>query len=77
MYPEPPGRFCGYDLGAVTDLVAKVNSTFDDLEDPAFRAATMDFDDRDLTSLAEAADFERVHVECHIRHRAWLAHAAG
>ncbi|MBV9423149.1 MAG: methyltransferase domain-containing protein [Solirubrobacterales bacterium] len=77
MYPEPPGRFCGYDLGAVTDLVAKVNSTFDDLEDPAFRAAMMDFDDRDLTSLAEAADFERVHVECHIRHRAWLAHAAG
>ena len=66
MYPEPPGRFCGYDLGAVTHLVAKVNSTFDDLEDPAFRAAMMDFDDRDLTSLAEAADFERVHVECHV-----------
>ncbi len=66
MFPEPPERFWGYDLAAVGDLVAKVNSTFIDLEDSAFRRAMMDFDDRDLVRLAEAAAFERVHVECHI-----------
>lgn len=66
MFPEPPGRFWGYRLTDVGDLVAKVSSTFIDLEDPAFRGAMMDFDDRDLARLGEAAGFERVHVECHI-----------
>lgn len=66
MFPEPAGYFWGYDLGPVADLVAKVNSTFTVLEDPAFRGAMMDFDDRDLARLAEAAGFDRVHVECHI-----------
>jgi hypothetical protein len=29
-------------------------------------APMMDFDDRDLVHLAEAADFDRIHLECHI-----------
>lgn len=66
MFPEPPGRFWGYDLDSVADLVAKVSSTFTVLEDSAFREAMMDFDDRDLARLAEGAGFDRVHVECHI-----------
>lgn len=65
MFPEPPGRFWGYDVGAVVDLADKVKATFAELEDPA--AATMsDFDDRDLVRLAEAAGFDSIHLECHI-----------
>lgn len=66
MFPEPDGRFWGYDLSSVADLVAKVSTTFTELEDPGFRAAMMDFDDRDLAQLAHSAGFESVHVECHL-----------
>jgi len=66
MYPEPDGRFYGYDLSSVGELVRKVRTTFTALSDPAFRAAMMDFDDRDLARLAEESGFARVHVECHI-----------
>ena len=65
MFPEPPDRFWGYDVSAVAGLAAKVKAAFDRLEDPA--AATMsDFDDRDLVRLAEAAGFDRIHLECHL-----------
>jgi arsenite methyltransferase len=66
MFPEPRGRFWGYDLGSLAELVAKVSATFAALEDPAFRDAMIGFDDRDLARLAEEAGFERVHVECHL-----------
>lgn len=65
MFPEPPDRFWGYDIAAVTDLADKVKATFDKLEDPA-TATMIDFDDRDLVRLAEAAGFEHIHLECHI-----------
>ena len=65
MFPEPPDRFWGYDVGAVADLADKVKAAFDRLEDPA--AATMsDFDDRDLVHLAETAGFDPIHLECHV-----------
>jgi ubiquinone/menaquinone biosynthesis C-methylase UbiE len=64
-YPEPPGRFWGYDVAAVVDLADKVRATFEDLHDPA--SATMtDFDAGDLVRLAEEAGFARVHCDCHI-----------
>jgi ubiquinone/menaquinone biosynthesis C-methylase UbiE len=66
MYPEPEDRLWGYDVSRVIDLAAKVKAAFAALEDPSFRAAMMDFDDRDLARLAESAGFDRVHVECHI-----------
>jgi SAM-dependent methyltransferase len=66
MFPEPRGRFWGYDLAPVEGLVERVQAIFTETADPAFRAAMMDFDDRDLASLAENAGFGRVHVECHI-----------
>jgi arsenite methyltransferase len=65
MNPEPPDRFLGYDISAVADLADKVKATFNDLRDPATAAMT-DFDDRDLVHIAEAAGFERIHLECHI-----------
>ncbi|MGO9899781.1 MAG: class I SAM-dependent methyltransferase [Solirubrobacteraceae bacterium] len=66
IFPEPSGRFWGYDVSAFADLATKVKTTFRALEDPAFQGAMMDFDDRDLARLAEEAGFERVHVECHL-----------
>ena len=65
MYPEAPDRFWGYDVSAVSKLADKVKRTYREISDPA--AATMlDFDDRDLVRLAEAAGFSRIHLECHI-----------
>ena len=66
MYPSPRAGFWGYDLSRIGHLVTKVRATFRSLEDPRFREAMMDFDDRDLARFAQAAGFERVHVECHL-----------
>jgi SAM-dependent methyltransferase len=65
MFPEPPDRFWGYDVSAVAGLADKVKAAFDELQDPA-TAPMRDFDDRDLVRLAEAAGFDRIHLECHI-----------
>jgi ubiquinone/menaquinone biosynthesis C-methylase UbiE len=65
MYPEPQERFWGYDVEAVVELADKVKASYRRLEDPA-SATMMDFDDRDLVRLAEAAGFDRIHLECHI-----------
>ena len=64
-FPEPDGRFWGYDLSSVRELVARVQAVLA-REDRAARSAMMDFDDRDLAKLAEEAGFDRVHVRCHI-----------
>ncbi len=65
MYPEAADRFWGYDVSAVSELADKVKRSYREISDPA--AATMlDFDDRDLVRLAEAASFSRIHLECHI-----------
>lgn len=65
MFPEPRERFWGYDVEGVVELADKVKASYRRLEDPA--SATMrDFDDRDLVRFAEAAGFDRVHLECHI-----------
>lgn len=66
MFPEPADRFWGYDVRPVVDLAAKVKGAAAALEDTDFRAAMMEFDDRDLARLAQTAGFERAHVECHI-----------
>ncbi len=65
MFPEPPDRYWGYDVRAVSALADRVKRSYREISDPA--AATMiDFDDRDLVRLAEAAGFSRIHLECHI-----------
>lgn len=66
MYPEPPGRFYGYDLSSLGDLVQKVTAAFKDAADAASNDAMMGFDDRDLADLAQHAGFAGVHVERHI-----------
>jgi arsenite methyltransferase len=65
-FPEPPDRFWGYDVAAVSELAGKVRATFEELHDPA--SATMtDFDAADLVAMAEDAGFARVDCECLIR----------
>jgi arsenite methyltransferase len=65
MFPEPPDRFWGYDVRAVSELADSVKAAFAELADPA-AGVLRDFDDRDLVWLAEDAGFERIHLECHI-----------
>jgi len=64
MFPEPVERFWGYDLSPVVDLCARVKAAYVELEDPDYRRAMLDFDDRDLLDLVHAAGFDRVSVEC-------------
>jgi arsenite methyltransferase len=66
MFPEPGGRLWGYDLTSIEELVRKVRAVFANSQGPTFRAAMMNFDDRDLADLAQQAGFGSVHVECHI-----------
>ena len=65
MFPEAPDRFWGYDVSAVSALADKVKRSHREISGPA-SATMLDFDDRDLVALAEAAGFSRVHLECHI-----------
>ena len=65
MFPEPDDRLWGYDVSAIADLAAKVKASYTALRDPG-ADTMMDFDDRDLVRLAEAAGFERIHLECHV-----------
>lgn len=64
-FPEPADRFWGYEVSAVRDLADKVKASYGGLSEPA-SAAMMDFDDRDLVALAEAAGFGRIHLELHL-----------
>jgi arsenite methyltransferase len=64
-FPEPPGRFFGYDVAAVAALADKVRATFEDLHDVASITMT-DFDAGDLVRMAEEAGFARIHCDCHI-----------
>ena len=66
MFPEPDGRFFGYDLASVGEPGRASPRDLHGSERPAVRSAMMDFDDRDLARLAEEAGFDPVHVECHI-----------
>ncbi len=66
MFPEPDDRFFGYQMGGAIELAAKVKAVFAQSADRSAVQAMMGFDDRDLAGFAQAAGFERVHVECHI-----------
>jgi ubiquinone/menaquinone biosynthesis C-methylase UbiE len=74
-YPEPEGRFCGFDVGPVVDLTEKIKNAERRLADDA---TLVDFDERDLIAFAERAGFRNVELiyEARVEHRArprWLA----
>lgn len=64
MYPEPAGRFWGYDVASVAELAARVSAQF--AGDEREREAMLGFDDRDLVQLALGAGFDRVRSQCEI-----------
>jgi arsenite methyltransferase len=66
MLPEPNDRFWGYDVSGVDELATRVKKRFHEMEAPGWLDVMMDFDDRDLLQLMEAAGFEHLHVECHM-----------
>jgi arsenite methyltransferase len=59
---EPPTEFCGYDLGAVKELLDKVNKVYEQVESPRI-GPMLDFDERDLMAMAQGAGFEEVHLD--------------
>jgi ubiquinone/menaquinone biosynthesis C-methylase UbiE len=69
-YPEPPGRFNGYDLSEIADLVRKVRAA----SSPPEEETLVDFDERDLLRWAEAAGFDslRLEYEAKIEQESWM-----
>ncbi len=61
-YPEPRGRFLGYDVMPVVEIADKLEAFFDREERPKI-SAMMDFDERDLVAIAENAGFGMIHLD--------------
>ena len=61
-YPEPRGRFLGYDVMPVVEIADKLEAFFDREERPKI-SAMMDFDERDLIVIAEHAGFQNIHLD--------------
>ena len=70
-FPPPPGWFCGYDLTAIPELVAKVTAAVS----PEGERTLIDFDERDLLDWTRAAGFEviRLQYEVTIEPGSWMA----
>jgi SAM-dependent methyltransferase len=61
-YPEPRGRLLGYDVMPIIDIADKLEAYFDREERPKFNSM-VDFDERDLVSLAERTGFGDIHLD--------------
>ena len=82
-YPEPVGRFSGYDVTPVATLAEKLKAVYRRIQPPDTDPMT-DFDERDLVICAEKAGFSSVNVELQIEVKPsensdWITflHAAG
>ena len=60
-YPEPLNRFSGYDVTPIMHLVGKIIAVYACAQPN--NGPMMDFDERDLFTLAEKAGFAEVHLE--------------
>jgi len=74
-FPEPEGRYCGFDVSPVADLAAKVKHVEQRLADDA---TLVDFDERDLVAFVERAGFLNIELthEARVEQQAppqWLA----
>ena len=61
-FPEPPGRFGGYDVTPVAELAQKLEAVYLRLQ-PLESDPMTDFDERDLLTQAEQAGFSEIHLE--------------
>jgi arsenite methyltransferase len=64
-YPEPEGRFSGYDVTPIASLAEKLKAVYRRIQPPDTDPMT-DFDERDLVLCAEKAGFTSVNVELQI-----------
>jgi arsenite methyltransferase len=60
-----PDRFCGYDVGPVASLAAKVGALYESIQPPG-EDPMGDFDERDLLRHAENAGFPVVDLDMHL-----------
>jgi len=63
-YPlwEADNTYCGYDVGPVAELSAKLTAVYDRIQ-PSKADPMTDFDERDLLRAAERAGFTEIHLE--------------
>jgi len=64
-YPEPPQRFCGYDVTPVVETANKLKAVYTSIQPPDTDPMT-DFDERDLLACVERAGFTRIGLELQI-----------
>jgi arsenite methyltransferase len=65
MHHRDPDRFSGYDVRPIAPIAAKLAARFNEIQ-PAGSDPMIDFDDRDLFRLAEAAGFAEVGLELQV-----------
>lgn len=61
-YPEPSHLFQGFDVTPIQDLARKVRAVYEAIQ-PYDTDPMLNFDERDLFDLAEAAGFEQVYLD--------------
>jgi len=61
-FPEPRGRFLGYDVTPVVEIADTLEAFFDREERPKI-GAMMDFDERDLIAIAEHTGFQNIQLD--------------
>ena len=64
-YPEPMGRFSGYDVTPIDTLAEKLKAVYRRIQPPDTDPMT-DFDERDLVTCAEKAGFSSINIELQI-----------
>lgn len=83
-HPSPRHMFLGFDVTPVMDVTDKVKGVFEKLQ-PLESDPMVNFDERDLFAMAEAAGFDEVHLELKLelkadpQYRTWdnLMHIPG
>lgn len=61
IYPEPPNQLLGFDVTPVRDLADKIKAEAD--KSLGLERTLLDFDDRDLVTMAEAGGFKEIHLD--------------
>jgi arsenite methyltransferase len=63
--PKPSHIFAGYNVMPVVDIAKKLKILYESIQ-PSDTDPMLDFDERDLVSFAEKAEFTEIHLELQI-----------
>jgi len=61
MYPEPPNELFGFDVANIRVLADKIKAAADCNREA--ESTMLDFDDRDLMTMAEEAGYKEIHLD--------------